>query len=326
MDESRLFDRETLYQTLECMGHSDWSHQLRAQCAPRMTAEMHGNMPGWIEAWQQLPSPQSVHWDATQLAVKVSSPNAVNVDALRQSLQTFHPWRKGPFELFGVEIDTEWRSNLKWDRIALAIDFNGKRVLDVGSGNGYYGWRMLAAGAELVLGCDPFPLYLMQFEVLRRYAPRPERHFVLPLTDEELPGNPAAFDITLSMGVLYHRPQPLDHLSKLYQTLLPGGQLVLETLIIENSQEKSLRPPGRYAKMKNIGLIPSLPLLARWLAEAGFAEMETIDVTRTTPSEQRRTEWMKFESLADFLDPNDSNLTIEGHPAPIRAVIIARRE
>lgn len=325
MDERLLFSREPLYQALERMGQNDWAQQLRELCSQRMTFELHGNMPGWIEAWEQLPSPQSISWEATGPAVKVTSPAQVEFDGLPELLRCFHPWRKGPFELFGVEIDTEWRSNLKWDRIAAAINFNGKRVLDVGCGNGYYGWRMLAGGAELVVGCDPFPLYLMQYEVLRRYAPHPERHFVLPLTDDDLPRNLAAFDITLSMGVLYHRPQPLDHLSKLYQTLLPGGLLVLETLIIESDEETELCPSGRYAKMKNIGLIPSLPLLAVWLRDAGFVENRIIDITRTTQLEQRSTQWMTFESLPDFLDPNDPNLTIEGHPAPIRAVVTARR-
>ncbi len=325
MDERLLFGRESLFQTLERMGQNDWSQQLHALCAQRLTSELHGKMPSWIDAWEQLPSPPSTFWDATGPAVTVTSSAAVEPDELKEILLRFHPWRKGPFEIFGVAIDTEWRSNLKWDRIAAAISFDGKHVLDVGCGNGYYGWRMLAVGAELVVGCDPFPLYLMQYEVLRRYAPRPERHFVLPLTDEELPDNLAAFDITLSMGVLYHRPQPLDHLSKLYQTLVSGGQLVLETLIIESSEEKAFSPPGRYAKMKNIGLIPSLPLLLRWLREAGFMDIQTIDVSRTTEHEQRRTAWMTFESLSDFLDSANSNLTIEGHPAPVRAVVTARR-
>ncbi|MEW8068099.1 MAG: DUF1698 domain-containing protein, partial [Candidatus Thiodiazotropha endolucinida] len=45
----------------------------------------------------------------------------------------------------------------------------------------------------------------------------------------------------------------------------------------------------------------------------------------TTIEEQRATEWMRFESLADYLDPADRSLTIEGYPAPRRAVFVARQ-
>ncbi len=201
--------------------------------------------------------------------------------------------------LFGLPIDTEWRSDLKWDRLSEHIDFADKKVLDVGCGNGYYGWRMLAAGAELVLGCDPFSLYIVQYEVLRRYASPPEQHFVVPLADHEIPPV-ESFDLTLSMGVLYHRSSPMDHLQSLWKTLKPGGQLVLETLILESPGSEVLVPEGRYAKMRNVWFIPTLPLLETWLRRTGFKEIRILDVTRTTISEQRSTAWMTYESLARF--------------------------
>jgi tRNA (mo5U34)-methyltransferase len=48
-----------------------------------------------------------------------------------------------------------------------------------------------------------------------------------------------------------------------------------------------------------------------------------VDISTTSIEEQRSTEWMKFESLKDFLDPEDPSKTVEGHPAPIRAVFVA---
>lgn len=247
-----------------------------------------------------------------------------DLNLLRQTLMEFHPWRKGPFELFGLAIDTEWRSNLKWDRIIGALDFRDKRVLDIGCGNGYYGWRMLDGGAAFVLGCDPNMLYLLQFEVFRRYAAEPHRHFVVPVIDREVPSDLRAFDVTFSMGVLYHRTGPIDHLQKLASTLKPCGQLVLETLIVDSHVPEVLVPQGRYAKMRNVWFIPSLPMLEIWLARTGFDRIEVLDVSSTTATEQRKTEWMSFESLSDFLDPAEPSKTVEGYPAPRRAVLKAQ--
>ena len=198
-------------------------------------------------------------------------------------------------------------------------------VLDVGCGNGYYGWRMLHSGARLVLGLDPFLLFLMQFEAVRKYAGPNCTHYVLPLTDADLPERLNLFDVTLSMGVLYHRTSPIDHLRSLWESLAPGGQLVLETIVIESSRQEVLVPEDRYAKMRNVWFIPSVPMLQLWLRRCGFKDIQVIDVARTTFEEQRRTDWMTFESLADFLDPNDSMRTIEGYPAPVRAMILARK-
>jgi tRNA (mo5U34)-methyltransferase len=86
-----------------------------------------------------------------------------------------------------------------------------------------------------------------------------------------------------------------------------------------------LIPQERYAQMRNVWAIPGLNPLQQWVAEAGFVDIEVLDVTRTTTAEQRRTAWMTYHSLADFLDPLDKNKTIEGYPAPTRSIIRAHK-
>ena len=222
-----------------------------------------------------------------------------------------------------MHIDTEWRSDWKWDRLADAIaPLGGRRVLDVGCGNGYHCWRMLGAGAAEVIGIDPTPLFILQFKAVQHYLQQPGIH-VLPMTLEAMPQHLPVFDTVFSMGVLYHRRDPMEHLMSLKHKLAPGGQLVLETLVIEGDADALLEPNGRYARMGNVWKLPSPGLAARWLKQAGFSKVKIVDVGMTSFDEQRRTTWMTFHSLREFLDPEDPTLTIEGFPAPRRAILTA---
>ncbi len=293
--------------------------------ADRSNPNSHGQTSLWLQAIESLPANGRLDVSAGTPSVSSENPIRNCESKVRSLLSNFHPWRKGPFRFFDVDIDTEWRSNLKWDRLTPHLDFRGKRILDVGCGNGYYGWRMLASGADFVLGCDPTLLYVMQFEIFRRHAQEPDRHIVLPIADHELPEELDAFDMTFSMGVLYHRPSPIEHLQKLASTLKTGGQLVLETLIIDSADPQVLVPHGRYAKMRNVWFIPSIPMLEIWMRRTGFHNIQVLDVTRTTTDEQRKTDWMTFESLEDFLAPDDPQKTIEGYPGPIRAMVACSR-
>ena len=201
-------------------------------------------------------------------------------------------------------------------------------VLDVGCGNGYHCWRIAEAGARCVIGIDPTAVFLAQFLAIHGLAAAVDPHFVgrvtmLPLGIEDLPGDLDRFDTVFSMGVLYHRRSPLDHLGELRSALRAGGQLVLETLVIDGGVDQVLVPQGRYAKMRNVWFIPSTAMLEVWLMRSGFRRVRTVDVTPTTVEEQRSTAWMTFESLADFLDPADNRFTIEGYPAPQRAIVVA---
>jgi tRNA (mo5U34)-methyltransferase len=126
------------------------------------------------------------------------------------------------------------------------------------------------------------------------------------------------------MGVLYHTKNPINFLEHLKSLLTTNGTLILETLVIKNKNQQLLMPQNRYAKMRNVWFIPNISMLKIWLHRIGFKTIEVIDITQTKTDEQRATKWCEFESLADFLDPIDNNLTIEGYPAPTRAILFCR--
>ncbi|MDA1300167.1 MAG: tRNA 5-methoxyuridine(34)/uridine 5-oxyacetic acid(34) synthase CmoB [Proteobacteria bacterium] len=283
----------------------------------------HGDAPRWDAALAQIPQPGHSQVDFRSPAVAVSAAR-VDREALETSLRAFMPWRKGPWDLCGVKIDSEWRSDLKWQRVAGSISpLQGRRVLDIGCGNGYYLYRMLGAGAQMVLGVDPTRLFLYQFLATRKLMP-PCPAFMLPLRAETLPLRDL-FDTVFSMGVLSHRRSPLDHLGELMNFLTPGGELILETLVVPGHVDTVLTPANRYARMANVWFLPSPDALVRWLERVGFEQPRILDVSPTTAVEQRSTSWMTFQSLSDFLDPDDGEQTFEGYPAPTRAIVQAHR-
>lgn len=288
----------------------------------------HGDLASWQESLARLPDLEvnRHRLDTDEITVASSTPlSPEQQQALQDGLMGLHPWRKGPFNLFGTIIDTEWRSDWKWQRLQPHLsDLRGRHVLDVGCGSGYHCWRAHGDGAALVLGIDPSVKYLLQFLAIRKYLPDCPVHY-LPLRSEDLPPGMACFDTVLSMGVIYHRKSPLEHLEELKGALISGGELVLETLVVPGDESTVLTPPDRYAQMRNVWMIPSAEAAAHWLRKVGFREVRIVDITVTTPEEQRRTDWMKFMSLSDFLDPEDAHRTIEGHPAPTRATLIARK-
>ena len=304
-----------------------WAPLLEQQIAAGLCQERYGDLARWLQALQDLPPLQAdnIYLDTSRVGASSTDPlTAATTAHLRNALHALHPWRKGPFELFGVHIDTEWRSDWKWDRLQGRIDaLRGRRVLDVGCGSGYHCWRMLGDGAAEVIGIDPTPLFVVQFWALQKYLQQ-DNIWVLPVAIEQVPPKLQAFDTVFSMGVLYHRRAPLDHLQELKDCLRPGGQLVLETLVIEGELGDTLLPEGRYARMGNVWFLPSVATLFSWLRKLGFVDAQLVDVCVTTIQEQRSTAWMTFHSLADFLDPDDAGKTIEGYPAPRRAVVTAR--
>ena len=300
-----VIDKGRLKVCLQSIGLDNWLDSLLPLIDQRMSASNHGDYERWAQIVHSL------------------TRNDASVVGTRELLLQLSPWRKGPFDIAGTHIDTEWRSDLKWQRLQNKISpLSGKNVLDVGCGNGYYALQMRQAGARTVIGVEPTLLYVMQFLAINVFE-KDSGIVILPVRLQELPLPARKFDTTFSMGVLYHQRSPIDHLKDLRQTLRPDGQLVLETIYLPGDKAFAATPKDRYARMRNVWMLPTLAELAIWLERSGYRDVEVIDLSMTTTDEQRTTEWMPFESLSEALDPADATRTIEGWPAPHRVVVTA---
>lgn len=282
-----------------------------------------GDYPRWREALRSLPEVEVSAVDYSCHAIRCEGKNVEHglIDSCYKGLM---PWRKGPFDMFGCFIDSEWQSWMKWNRIQQKLPtLENKLILDVGCGNGYYLFRMKAHKPLLLMGIDPGLLQIMQFWSVEKYTKSAAA--ILPLTLENLPTKLCHFDVVFSMGVLYHRKSPIHHIMELADTIKQGGHLVLETLVVEGDEMTCLLPQGRYAQMRNVWFLPSVAMLSIMLERNGFREVRCIDVTETTIEEQRSTQWMEFHSLEKFLN-KDRSATIEGYALPKRATIVAQKK
>lgn len=316
----------TFYQQIATNRLSHWLDTLPAQLTDWQKHHLHGEFAQWRKVLEQLPI---THTESVDLANSVSVGKPEEIDSgqlkrLEHMLKKLKPWRKGPYHIHGLHIDTEWRSDFKWDRLVPHIsDLKNKYVLDIGCGSGYHLWRMRGAGAKFVVGIDPTQLFVMQFNAVQHFIKDPSVN-LLPLGVEQLP-ELNAFDTVFAMGVLYHRRSPIDFIYQLKAQLVKGGELVLETLIVDGDENTVLVPGERYAKMRNVWFLPSGKAMCAWLERCGFSDVRMVNTDITALEEQRKTDWIDTESLSDFLDPNDQSKTIEGYPAPQRAIFIAKK-
>ena len=321
-----MIDFSRFYQQLDEYGLQKHQHTFASTIETQFNCEHHGDLAQMFAALNALPTIADAQLHC-QNDVSISS--AQITEQQKQQAETalrgLIPWRKGPYHIFDTHIDTEWRSDWKWDRILSHLSpLTDRKVLDVGCGSGYHCWRMLGEGAEWVLGIDPTVRFVVQFHAIKHFAPEAKVDLI-PLALEQMPAPLDFFDTVFSMGVLYHRTSPIDHIKELRACLRPGGELVLETLVVDGELGYSFVPEDRYAQMRNVWFLPSVPTLMQWLHKCGFVDIRCVDINQTSIEEQRTTEWMPTHSLINFLDENNHNLTTEGHPAPKRAVIVAKR-
>jgi len=243
---------------------------------------------------------------------------------LKENAKVLIPWRKGPFSLCGLDIDSEWQSNSKYNLLRPHFNLENKIVADVGCNNGYYMFRMLEDKPKRIVGFDPSPIFNTQFDIVNHFVKSDIKYELLGV--EHLEFYEHKFDMIFMLGVLYHRSDPIASLKSLYRALNKDGEIIVDSFMIDGEEEVALCPTSRYAMIPNVYFLPTVNCFKNWMSRAGFVDIELIEITTTDDKEQRVTDWTFEQSLTNFLDPQDPTKTVEGYPAPKRAYLKARKD
>jgi tRNA (mo5U34)-methyltransferase len=248
--------------------------------------------------------------------VKISGDAKQNIEEIARLMM---PWRKGPFKIFDCYIDSEWKSNIKYNLLRKHFSLKDKRVADIGCNNGYYLFRMQEDSPKFLVGFDPSPLYKTQFDFINHFVKSDIVYELLGV--EHLEFYEEKFDTIFCLGVLYHRSDPVAMLKQLFRGLDKQGEVILDTFYIDGEDEMALCPESSYSKIPNIYFVPTIPALKNWCLRAGFSSFEVLETSTTDVHEQRKTSWIEGQSLEDFLDSDDRSKTVEGYPAPKRVYV-----
>ena len=282
------------------------------------------NIKPYQEAIAALPEYTNVKvslGDRVEVQIEGLSPEAL--DQIKQTAELMKPWRKGPFQFNTLFIDSEWQSQIKYNLLEPHFNLKDKIVGDIGCNNGYYLFRMLSQQPKKLIGFDPSAIYYSQFLFVDHFIKSGIVYELLGVEHVEFYEH--KFDTLFCLGVLYHRSDPVAMLKSLFKGLNKGGELILDTFMIDGEEEICLTPRDRYSKIPNIYFVPTVNALKNWCYRAGFESVEVLEIMKTELNEQRKTEWIDTQSLEDFLDPADPTKTVEGYPSPKRVYLKAIR-
>lgn len=276
----------------------------------------------------KIPLFQTSTFDFTKDSVTVGNANDITSEQqanLKKHLENFIPWKKGPWNFYGIEIDAEWQSHIKWNRLKNSLhSLEGKKVADIGCNNGYFMFRMLEENPETVIGFEPFAKHYYVYNIFQNVVKSPKLHFEL-LGIENFDLYPKFFDTIFCLGILYHHTDPIGLLRKLYNSLDKGGEIYIDCQGIPGNEPIALMPKSKYTSARGFWWLPTKACLKHWLSRTQFRDIEFIFEEPLSLTEQRSTEWSPHDSLEQFLDPKDPTKTIEGYPAPWRYYVRAKR-
>ncbi|GAB4014253.1 MAG: tRNA 5-methoxyuridine(34)/uridine 5-oxyacetic acid(34) synthase CmoB [Bdellovibrio sp.] len=300
-------------------------HYLRELTLEKDRWKEHKGQAKWLNFFINLPHVKNIETNFSLPAPKFSSPEA-DSNLMGELALKLSPWKKGPFNFFGNNIDSEWRSDFKWDRMTRAkLDYHQKNILDIGCNNGYFMFKLLEHKPKMVLGVDPIIPCMHQFNFINHYIENSPLHFELWGADD-IKAFENSFDIILYMGILYHHRNPLEQLLYIRNALVPSGHAIIETIGIPGDVPTALTPLDSYAGMKNVYFLPTLKCLEHWLIKIGFINIEVVDISKTDDTEQRATDWAQKKSLIDGLNAENLDFTKEGYPAPLRFMLKVQKK
>lgn len=211
---------------------------------------------------------------------------------LAEVLSLFCPWRLGPWRICGHYIDSQWRGEMKWNRIIeryphlLEGDLKGKCVADVGAHNGYYMYRLSFSRAKWVVGFEPVAKHYCAYHIIQNLVRVPNL-YLEPFGYQGLKFYPRYFDVIFCMGVLYHHTDPVGILRMIHASLCTGGYLILDTQGISGDRSVAFMPRKFYKGRKGYWWLPTLSCLLNMIQRAGFQKNEVFYQGILTEKEQR---------------------------------------
>jgi tRNA (mo5U34)-methyltransferase len=246
--------------------------------------------------------------------------------------QWFHQIELAP----GIVTPGRDNSASKLERLNIPADLAGKRVLDIGTNDGFFSFECERRGAHVIaIDEAPTPGFRVAHELLGS-AVEFRRLNIYDLAPEEL----GTFDIVLCLGVLYHLRHPLLALERVHT--ICTDLLILETQVCDryfmdasgDRRELALIAPELlatpiaqfYTSNELNGDVtnwwsPNIMALHGMLQSTGFVPQQTISVVGRACVHCSRVEppakagWLGM--IAQASADRAANGTLEGNPSAV---------
>lgn len=156
----------------------------------------------------------------------------------------------------------------------VSADLSGKRILDIGSADGFYTLELARRGAAEVVAMDPWTKHINRVEWLRDYFDLGNITPVVGTVEQLSVEKYGEFDFIFMLGLLYHLKDPLTSLEAVSEL---SDMLYLESISIfdEENSYLHLKPPqkGVHHVPK---WIPTTRCIRDMLETVGFTSVEEI--------------------------------------------------